>query len=103
MALAFGAIILNGTRTKVFTMTALDNDAAADLAIGFVANGMTVLPAAPDELSFCVTTSPDTANSRFAITANASTGITVRKLTAGGGANPITIRIKCHLTHTIEQ
>jgi len=103
MALGFGAIVLDGTRTKIFTVTALDNDAAADLAVGFVANGMTVLPAAADELSYVVTTSPDTANSTFAITANASTGITVRKLTAGGAANPITIRVKCHLTHTIEQ
>lgn len=103
MALAFGAIVLDGARTKIFTVTSLDNDAAADLAVDFTTNGMADLPVAPIEYFFCTTTSPDTANSSFAITAVSTTALTVRKLTAGGGANPITIRVVARCTHSIDQ
>jgi len=93
MALAFGAVIYNGVRCKIFTFTCLDGDPPADLAIGLVANGMTDLPAAPVEVQLTQTGGADT-GIQFAVTAIAATGITVRKiLDPGAGAVACTIRV----------
>ena len=93
MALAFGAIILNGVRCKIFTVTFLDGDPPADLAVGLVASGMTDLPAAPTEIQLTQTGGADT-GVQLAVTAIAATGITVRKiLDPGVGAVACTVRV----------
>jgi len=93
MALAFGTSVLDGRRTKVCTVTCLDNDAAADLAVAFLANGMTDMQGAAVPLAYgwTLTTSTDFAL-LFAITAVAATGFTIRKLTAAGAGGAVTVR-----------
>jgi len=100
---AFVAAQLDGYTSKVFTVTFNDNEAAVDLAVDFTTNGMTDLYEAPLKYWFVRTTSPDTNNSEFAITAAAATGITIRKLSAAGGANAIVLRVYVETPHSIVQ
>ena len=107
MALAFGAIVLDGQYTKICTITCLDNDGAGNLAVDYTTNLMTdfVTPGftTPTDARFVVTTSPDTANSTFGITASTATGFTINKFTGGGGANPITVRVTTRIVHSIDR
>ena len=97
MALAFGATIYNGVRCKIFTITCLDNDAAADLAVAFNGAGgrPTALPAAPLEASYHVEASTDF-DLQFMLTglgAGGGAGLTIRKLTAAGAGGNVTVRV----------
>jgi hypothetical protein len=105
MAWAFGATQLDGIHTKICTVSCLDNDAAADLAVVFDGGGgrPNVMFTAPVDYYFVRTVSPDTANSLFAITAVAAAGFTIRKLSAGGGANAITLSVVFRTVHTIDR
>lgn len=107
MALAFGTTISDGPHLKVFTVTALDNDAAGDLAVAFDGAGGRPTAFAQDVLR--PGTAPlrvnivrvDTgavgqqgAGSEFGYHTATAAGLTVRKLTASGaGANTVTVRV----------
>ena len=95
MALAFGTTIYNGVRCKIFTITCLANDVAADLAVAFDGAGgrPTALPGAPLEASYHFEAVAADEDMQFAITAIAAGGITIRKLTAGAGATATTVRV----------
>ena len=94
MALAFGTPILDGRRTKVFTITCLDNDAAANLDILYTGNGMTALQSGNAiAYGWVIAASAADVAVDFAITTASNTNLIIRKLTAGGGANAKTVRI----------
>jgi hypothetical protein len=105
MALAFGATALNTVNTKIFTVTCLDSDGAANLAVAFdgAAGRPNAMAVAPTDIHLVRTIAPDTANSTFAVTASATTGITLRKLTGGGAGDAISLRITCRSIHSIDQ
>jgi len=100
MALAFGAWVRNGNYTKVFTATALDNDAAANLVVAFTPN----LGAVPIDASIIQTASAaGNVPADWAITAMAATGCTIRKLTAPGAGNAHTIQVTVRTVHSIDR
>lgn len=105
MALGFGAIILDGARSKVFTVTCFDDDAAADFVVDLSANGMANLPSAPIEYYAEVVTATDAADlSHFQITNVAANGdTTIRKTTAGAGHGDIAVRIVLRCGHSLSQ
>jgi len=109
MALAVGTTVVSGTYTKVVTVTCNDNDVAADISPTWTGAGpggyaqAVNLQDTPVSVSLVRTTSPDTANSEFAVTAMSTTGFTLRKLSAGGGANAITLRLTFRVIHSIDR
>jgi hypothetical protein len=106
MALVFGASILDGVHTKVCTITCLDNDAAADLAVVFLANGMTnfqAVPGAPIDYYWTKTAAAADNATDYMISAVATTGFTIRKLTAAGAGAAITIRVVLRVIHSIDR
>lgn len=106
MALGFGAAVLNGTLTKIFTVTCLDTDAAGNLAVDFTTAGMTDLPVAP--IDYHVTVIGGAAGvipTQWAITAVAADGVTVRLAQIGGGGAgaTITVRVVCRVISAIDR
>lgn len=102
MALGFGASILNGTYTKICTITCDNADAAADYAMVFTDHAMSALPVAPVDVTIVRTVATDPGTSAFAITAVATTGFTLRKLTAGAGG-AITLQVCARAVHAIDR
>ncbi len=107
MALAFGATVHDGRYTKIFTVTALDNDVMADFPVVF--DGAGGRPTAFNAADLRPTGAPlyavpyrvDTgvggqqgAGGEFGTHTLTAAGVTVRKLTASGaGANIVTVRV----------
>ena len=87
MPIAFNTALADGPYTKSFSFTALDDDQGTEVAIGFVANGMTVLDAVPVEVVVTLTSSAADVPTYFTapIAGILSTGVTIRCV-AGGGA-----------------
>jgi len=94
MALAFGTSILDGRRTKICTVTCLEDDPAANLAVVYASNGMTNFQGGdgPDAYGYTILAGPDE-EIAFAITAAPYTGFTIRKLTAGAHAVAMTLLV----------
>lgn len=115
MPLAFGTTISDGPYLKVFTVTCLDNDAAADLAVAF--DGAAGRPTAFAQDVLRPGVAPlrvgvvriDTgaagqqgAGSEFSYHTATAAGLTVRKLTASGaGANTVTVQVTADAVHAL--
>lgn len=107
MPLAFGTTISDGPYLKVFTVTALDNDGAADFAVAF--DGLLGRPtpfaqdvlrplAAPLRVDVVRVDTGAAGQqggaSEFGYHTATAAGLTIRKLTASGaGANTVTVRV----------
>lgn len=104
MALGFGAVVLDGPRTKIFTITSFDDDVAEDFPVDFSAVGFaTDLPDAPIEYFFQRIVGPDTANSAYGLDTPTAGGIHIHKTGGGGAHDPITLLVVVRATHSIEQ
>ena len=107
MPLAFGATAHDGRYTKVFTVTALDNDAMGEFAVVFDGAGGRPTPFNVADLRptgaplAAIPYRVDTgaagqqgAGSEFGCHTLTAAGVTVRKFTASGaGANTVTVRV----------
>jgi hypothetical protein len=107
MALAFGATILDGVHTKIFTMTANDNDGAGNLVVALDGAGgrpNAFTSGTPIDAKIVQTASvAGTTAYNYAITAIAANSVTIRKLTGGGGANAHTMRVTLRVIHSIDR
>ena len=102
MAIAFGAYALDADCTKIFTVTALDNDVAANLAVVFGATSP--LLRAPIDTHWVQTASvAGNVPADWAITVATTGGCTVRKLTNPGGANAHTVRFTISCVHSVDR
>jgi hypothetical protein len=121
MALGFGATLFDGYTIKIFTVTALDNDAADNLvvpldgpltgnptAFGLDGAGVQMVP----RVVGCVRVDNGAAGppqqqgaeSEFAVHTVDYNTCTVRKLTASGaGANTVTVQVTLEVPHSLVQ
>ena len=112
MAMAVGTTIggMDGTQTKVVTITATDNiDATTTISPTWTGAGpggyahTLNLQSTPLSVTIQRTDSVDSAASQFAVTAMSTTGFTLRKLTQGGGANALTLRLTFRTIHSVDR
>jgi hypothetical protein len=104
MALAFGAARIDGPYTKCFTVTMLDNDAAADLAVDFNVNMTRDLAVTP--ISAVITDLASAAgviSCTCAITAMTTAGCTFRKLAGGGAGGAVTSLVTIRSIHSVDR
>jgi hypothetical protein len=114
MVVAYGVLVHDGPHLKQFTVTALENDGAGDLAVTF--NGG-LNPTAFDATKLTnnalnlplfvasVTRNSVGANqtSQWGVHTITRTGCVVRKITGAGGANPEAITVTIDARHSIGQ
>lgn len=93
MALALVSIDYDGPRCKIFTVSYLDNDAPADLAVAFT-TPMQGSATPLDCKSVIVLSAADTTG-RLSFKAISPTGVTVRKVTPAGAMGADAKRFRC--------
>ena len=96
MAVAFGAIVYDGRRCKIFRLVEADSSAAANTFTStFAANGMTDFQGAvvPVEGDFFMRASAANENVQGVLLTKTATGFSFRKQTVGAGATAITWQI----------
>lgn len=105
MAIAFGAAVLDGAYTKIFTFTALDTDVGVgnQVAIDFTTEGMTDLPSAPTEVIIETTGSAADVPLIWGapVAGVLATGVTICLHAAtGGGGGAVTGICICRVIHS---
>lgn len=108
MALAFGTTLLDGTYTKSFTVTGLENDVKAIWAVVFDGGGAPARPNAFGNLIVPLVAEihridATGAASEFATHTLSANGVTVQKLTAGAAAAAVSVQVTVRAIHPLDR